>query len=338
MLRIVTTVEVNMGFNLFTRANKIINNVTYKTTSVKITQEVVCDTQELKSVIKKWTEHNGWKISAFVDFLRAVRIQTPVELKELDKESKSFKCTTALGSEFILSLRRNHPSELHITQTLDNHDKLTKIYHTNCKSKANSIPTVNLFVRSIVRGNRKLDSYYNAYVCHRTLVLDNSHLLKVEVSEPNNKLCDDKEIRVLRNHKKIEDYLLSLEVSNNSFTVSEVFDKILELLKFTNEDISLSKRILVSYIELVGKSEIERSKVLREYGQLQEFAVLEDNKTFKVCNNGNWHYISPSVTIRFDKQKHHHVIICTDIDALSNIHETISAVTKRIKKLMKNVQ
>ena len=118
--------------------------------------------------------------------------------------------------------------------------------------------------------------------------LDETHTLKIEIDEPC-KYDAKSEVFVLRNCANIEEYLLGLD---NSLNVAQVYDKLIELLRFSKEDISNSEKILITYIETVDKEERTRSKILINKGEMQEYAVIENGETFHVFKDGDWKYLS----------------------------------------------
>lgn len=250
--------------------------------------KIACDTAELKELITEWTQREGWEFENFADFIELVGVKTPVKLSELDKKSSSFKCVTALNKEIRISLFFGswieYCSEINITD-----GKETRIYTVNSNiEKGKSVPKVTLQRRSIKKSGKELNSFYCESFCNRTLKLDDSHVLKIEISEPD--MHKDKpEILVLRNCEKIEEYLLGLD---SSLVVDAVYKKIMEFLNLSDEDISKCEKILISYIEIVGKVEQVRGKIFLLSGKMQEYAILENKETFHVFKNGNWKYLS----------------------------------------------
>lgn len=70
------------------------------------------------------------------------------------------------------------------------------------------MPKVTLQGRTIKRDKKELSNYYCEFFCHRTLKIDDMHVLKFEIDEPD--MYENKpEILVLRNCEEIEEYLLA---------------------------------------------------------------------------------------------------------------------------------
>lgn len=104
---------------------------------------------------------------------------------------------------------------------------------------------------------------------------------------------------------ELEEYLLGLD---NSLVVAEVYEKMMEFLNFSNEDISKCGKILISYIETADKEERVREKVALTNGKMQEYAILENGETFHVFEDGSWKYLSDSgIRIVYYKKMKQHV-------------------------------
>lgn len=283
--------EVIMSIrDFFARNRENVNEVTSEATTNNLTNAdaVVCDTAELKDLITKWTQNEGWKFSDFATFVELTGVKTPVSLSDWNEEKHSFKCITALNTEVTMSIRFgdwiDYCSELWVT---DGEETRRYMTNSNCE-KDKTIPKVTLQGRTITRNGKELNCYYCEYFCHRTLKLDETHTLKIEIDEPC-KFDEKSEIFVLRNCANIEEYLLSLD---NSLNVAQVYDKLIELLSFSKEDISNSEKILITYVETVDDEERTRSKILINKGKMQEYAIIENGETFHVFKDGNWKYLS----------------------------------------------
>lgn len=161
------------------------------------------------------------------------------------------------------------------------------VTNSNCE-KGKTIPKVTLQGRNITRNGKELSNYYYESFCHRTLKLDETHTLKIEIDEPY-KFYKKSEIFVLRNCTTIEDYLLGLD---NSLDVAQVYDKLVEFLGFSKEDISNIEKFLINYVETVDGEERTRSKILLSQGKMQEYAIIQGEETFHVFKNGDWEYFS----------------------------------------------
>lgn len=283
-----------MSIRDFFARNKNVNEVTSEATtnSLNKADAIICDTAELKNLITKWTQNEGWKFGDFATFVELTGVKTPIKLSEWDEENHSFKCITALNTEVTMSIRFgdwiDFCSELWVTEGEE-----TRRYQTNGNyEKGKTIPKVTLLGRTITRNGKELSSYYCKYFCHRILKLDETHTLKIEIDEPC-KYDEKSEIFVLRNCANIEEYLLGLD---NSLNVAQVYDKLIELLGFSKEDILNSEKILITYLETVYKEERTRSKILINKGKMQEYAIIENGETFHVFKDGNWEYLSNNGT------------------------------------------
>ena len=76
----------------------------------------------------------------------------------------------------------------------------TRRYITNSNSeKGKTLPKVTLQGRTIARNGKELSSYYCEYFCHRTLKLDATHELNIEINEPNGGSYEEPNAAVLKN-------------------------------------------------------------------------------------------------------------------------------------------
>lgn len=318
----------------FSRNKETSNELTSEKASAKAKNEMLCDTLELKELITKWTQNGGWKFEDFATFVELIGVKTPIKLSNWNEKKYSFKCVTALNTEVTIHIRFGDwiefCPELWVTEGEE-----TRRYITNSNSEqGKTVPKVTLQGRTITRNGKELNSYYCTYFCHRTLKLDDTHILKVEINEPNGGSFNNPDAVVLKNCQQIEEYLLSLD---NSLVVSQVYDRVMELLGFSNEDISNSEKILFSYIETVEEEERIRSGISLVKGEVQEYAVLEDGETFHVSKDGSWKYLSNNTSIVYLKKQNHYVFSITGDDSSiinANPAETMLHVKEKISKLM----
>ncbi len=289
--------------------------------------ELTSEMASAKELITKWAQNEGWKLD-FATFVELIGVKTPIKL--IDWDENSFKCVTALNTEVTIHICfgdwLDFCSELLVTEG----DETRKYIITNSNSE---VPKVTLQKRTVTRNGRELSSYYCEYFCYRTLKIDDTHMLRVEIDEPNGGSFDNPDVAVLKNCQQVEEYLLSLD---SSLIVAQVYDRVMELLGFSNEDISNSGKILFSYIETVGEEKRTRSEISKANGIMQEYAVLEDGETFHVSRDG-WTYLSNDTRIVYLKKQNHHVFSITGTEesiTTSNPAETMKRVKERISKLM----
>lgn len=319
--------------NFFTRNSE--------STSTHVANEVICDTEELKDFITKWAKNSGWKFEDFAIFIKLVGVKTPVKLSELDKEKQAFKCVTELNTEVTISLIfgnwgvDDYYPEIHVTEG----EEIREFEANGNFGKVGTVPEVTLMRRTITRNGKELRSFYCNYFFDRTLILDATRQLNVQIHEPTRNSCDTHEVAVLKNCQLVEEYLLGLD---NSLEVAQVYDKLIGLLGFSDEDISNSGRILISYIETIDKEEITRGKILMQKGKMKEYAVTENKETFHVFKDGSWKYISDD-DIRIDylrgKEQTIFSISGTEEKIInvkpSEIIKRVKSKIERLKKLVK---
>lgn len=319
--------------NFFARNRKTVSTKS----SLNLADAVACDTVELKELITRWTQNEGWEFGDFATFVELTGVKTPIKLSELDEKKHSFKCVTALNTEVTISIRFGDGiefcSEIRITEGEETRRYVTNSNHV----QGMTIPKVTLEGRSITRDGKVLSSFYCKYFCHRTLQVDETHTLKIEIDEPY-KYDEKSEIFVLRNCANIEEYLLGLD---NSLNVSQVYDKLIELLGFSKEDISNSEKILITYVEKVDEEERTRSKILINRGEMQEYAILKDGETFHVFKDGDWKYLSDDGTrMEYIAEKRHYVFSITGLEPqimTTSPAEILSRVRLNISELWKFV-
>lgn len=320
--------------NCLSRDKKVKKVVTSKTDTQKLNDKIECDSVELRKFITEWAKNEGWNFENFADFIELIGEKTPIKLSELDEKNCSFNCITALGKKVHISLLFgdwiDFSSEIHVT---DGEETKRYIINTNGE-KGKCVPKVTLHGRNVKRGEKKISSFYCEFFCNRILKIDDMHALKIEIDEPD-KYENKSEILVLQNYDKIEEYLLGLD---NSLVVDEVYEKMMELLNFSNEDISKCEKILISYTETCDKVERVREKILLTNGKKQEYAIFENGETFRVFEDGSWKYLSDSgIRIEYDENTKKYVFSITGNEeniTTVNPGEIMKRVKERISKLL----
>ena len=109
---------------------------------------------------------------------------------------------------------------------------------------------------------------------------------------------------------------------------------------FSEEDISNSQKILISYEESNDKEKRVLSKIFLIKGNMQEYAILENGETFHVFRDGSWRYSSGVIRIFYLEEKKHHVFSITGAEeniTRANLSEIFSRVKKKISELWKFV-
>ena len=305
---------------------------------------IACDTAKLRKFITRWTRNDNWKFENFADFLELIGLETPVKLGEYDGKN-SFKCITAQGKKFFISLFfadwDNFYSRILVKDT--NGDEETQ-YYINTNSEGNSKPTVTLQNKIIKkRDGKKLKCSYSEYLCHRTLKLDDMHILYVEFDQSDECIIKSQNF-VSKNCEDIEEYLLGLD-NTLAVNVDKVYFKIMELLKFSNDDIfKLCERIFISYIETDDKKERILGKILLTDGKLQEYWKCDCGEKFHIFSDGSWKYISNSgIKIVYNEKKKYPVFSFSATgskESISNTNpnEIISRVKTQISEIQKKFE
>lgn len=320
--------------NCFLRNKKVEDVVTSDSEMQKFNNKIECDTVMLRKLITSWTQNEGWNFENFADFIELIGEKTPVKLSELDEKNNSFNCVTALDKKISISLLFgdyiDFSSEIHVT---DGNETKRYIINSNFE-KGKSVPKITLQGRNIKIGEKELNSYYCEFFCHRILKIDDMHVLEIEIYEPN-KYDNKSKILVLQNCEGIEEYLLGL---GNSLVVDEVYEKMMEFLNFSNDDILKCKKVLISYMETFEKEKRVRAKILLINGKKQEYAILENGETFHIFKDGRWNYLSDSgIRIVYNGNIGNYIFSMTgsEYDIVTvNPRETIKRVKERISKLL----
>lgn len=248
---------------------------------------VICDSKEIQKEITNWIGVEKWSFIDFAAFIELIGIKTPVRIS-CESGNTTFKCITATNNKVLISLVSgdwiDSPSKIVVTEGQE-----TRWYRINKNvKKGKTIPKVTLSCRIIEKGGKTLISDYSEFSCNRELKIDDNHTLKVEINEPYGGMFDKFDAAVLRNFKKVEDYLISLD---NKVAILQVYEKIISLLNFSALELLNSNKILVSYIETNEDKEIIRSEILVKNDEVQEYAVSENGETFHRSKDGSWKYL-----------------------------------------------
>lgn len=310
-----------------------------KERDVATRDQIICDTEELKDFISLWTINEGWEFEDFADFMELIGIKTPVKLSQYDKEKYSFQCVTALNTKMGISLvfgdGIDYCSEIRVTE---GEEKRCYFINTNDVGQKKSAPKATLQSRNIKRNGKELESYYSEYHCHRILKLDKTHELEVEIDKPET-YQDQSEFFVLQNCTDIEEYLLGLEAPLNA---TEVYQKMMEFLSFSEEDILKCDKILVSYLETIDDRQLLRSRILLTNGKMQEYAILEEGETYHVFKDGNWVYTSDrGIRIMYleDRKRYTFSVAGSEEEIIAaNPSKTMNKVKTKIAELWKYVK
>lgn len=310
-------------------------NTTPKLETQDLNSKISCDTQELKDFVTSWTKNIGLNFESFAKILELVGIKTPVKLRNYDEKNKSFNCVTDLNKEVHISLIfgcfPDDCPEIRITEGEE-----TKRYYADISYKE-KLPKVKFYGRTIKKDGKELTTYYYESFFDRILKLDNSHILKVDISKSSYN-DDNSELSLLTNQIEIDNYLLGLD---NSLVADEVYEKIIDFMNFSDEDISKCI-ILISYEETVNETEQVRSRILLSNGKMKEYAILENGNTYHVFDNGNWKFISKKgVKITYTENTKKLVFFAdgSEEDIVSlNTREIFSHVKAKISVLFKFVK
>lgn len=301
--------------------------------------EILCDTFEIQEHLNTWTRDVGWSFKDFATFVELIGIKTPIKLSNWNKYLKSFKCTSALGTEFTISLNLENPSDTFATLMVSNEKerRFYEVYNNSGSPSEENIPELTSYGRTIKKNDKELDSFYSSCFCTSSLPIDSTHRLYVEIDVPYRiRLLYPNNLK-LKNYNLVEDYLLTLDTS---LIMDEVFAKVMKLLEFTPKDLADTHRIIFSYVETVGEKKRDRSKIFMENGVIKEYAVLENRETFRVLSDGNWSYLLDNLRIDYHKDKDNYTLSVTEVESnIVNINpaKLMRRVKERISELQRDI-
>lgn len=301
--------------------------------------EISYDSEELKNLIIRWTENEGWAPQAFLDILETLGIKPPLHLSNLDKEDASFTCVSGKEEPIGISLRFgdffDFCTEIWITKGEE-----TNRYELWDSEDAPNRRAIRRQGRIISRAERMLENYYCEHFYNRTLSFGDTHILRVELHTAGNQKINEK---IAKSAETLEAYLLELE---EPVSAQKVYEELIKLLDFSEEDIRATDKILIDYraIKENGKKKKEesRSLVYQKAGEMQEYGVLENGETFLVYRNRNWRYIGDVAQIYFNAElgKCNVMFGSTSMEDMKHLQitELMERVENRIFKLWENVE
>lgn len=312
--------------DFFSRNNKI--------TLTKTTDKVFFETSEIQTLITDWCNKSGFNVNDFSTLVENIGVKTPILLSNLkthNADEHSVKCYTDDNKKITIRICYNAwygISEIWITDK-----EKTKRYFIDIYFSKNIKPC--LFKEILSRKSKKLSTQIRTemnencrqYFCQRILKIDNHYTLEVSINEPyiSSKVSEFSEFR---NYKEVNQYLLSLD---SDLVVLNVYNKLMELLEFTDEDILNSGKILISFTETVGTENVIRGKILKQNGQTLEYATVEHGETFHVSRDGKCKYFYNNISIAYNHYKKSYTLSITG-DETCILSVNPAKVLKRVKK------
>mgnify|MGYP005774849387 CR=1 FL=1 len=299
-------------------------------------QQIVCATNEIKEAMKRWIKKQGWRFNDYVSIVKSIGLETPIKVNKIEGYTSdimkySFSCKTALGTDFIFTLvSANFESMPRIYVVKKNESRTYYLYPKLDKER--SKPGVGIEESKITKTGKRLVSSYCKNYIKMELNLYNMYELDVNIYRPKS-LIHQFDTLTMEKFNEVEDYMLSLETSLNA---SEVYDKLMELLGFSEENINSSEEILVIYGETPEKiinnnpQAYIRSVVIKAYGKMEEYAVFENGETFHVMRDGHCIYVADGIMLEYMKGENNYCL------TLNGAEETI--VDQDLKKLMDRVK
>jgi len=227
--------------------------------------KIICDSLEIKNLIKKFVLSEGWRtnyLDVFSSILESINIKMPVTLTEL-VESEQFKCITSEGIEYNMFLRPSN--DINFDQNAQiwiSNSEVTYRYGITCALTATSIPRAFIECKKIKRAGKELEVQFKHNSCLMTLKFAKTHLLKIEFDNPSWFISSNEMLE----YEEFENFLL--EKVDLSTPVSELYESMINLLKFSDEDISC-KNIIITFVENLYGYEETLSMFLSSKGDIK---------------------------------------------------------------------
>ena len=222
---------------------RVLQRLLYSMNPVK---PVLCDSKDLKRLIKDWMNNEGWKFFQFAAVLNLVGITTPVRLTNLHNRN-IFECEDRYGQKYMVTLRFGDwiedCSEIVVTKTPE-----TRVYIVS-----NNI-TAKLDRRGIIGETKELWSYYGENSWRSLTFKDGTKLeISIDVPDKFEIELDEARKKSMQHYKEIENYLFSLP---NVSSLEEVYETVMNILGYSDEELKKCKNISFQYTR--GKEVIEK--------------------------------------------------------------------------------
>lgn len=287
-----------------------------------ISNVILCTNPQLKDFITNWIKDAGWSFEDFAYFLNSIEVKVPAELSDFN--NCSFKCISPIRGELHISLiyasNIGFPSQIIITTGNE-----TSCYSVKRKNETHNMPEARLFHKSINKDNKQLIISYNDFDVSIELMMDDSHMLELNISVSEND-------EVLKS-EALEEYLLNLD---SSVSINSVYEELIKILNFSAEDINKCDNICIRFKEYIKSAIYMRDKIKLKKGKLQEYVITKDKETFQIYNNGNWNYSSDEdIKISYIKQKEIFTFFMKK--SINDATASNPSVTKRMKYVLSEI-
>lgn len=283
--------------------------------------------KELLEFINRWTDNDGWEFDDFPKFLELVGIKTPVQIEKINSRNETFKCISKDGNEYLVFLQfANLDSNSKIFVTEGNE---TSVYYCSGKSENPEPKVTKQKIRFIEENGKKLSSSYGKYFAYWTLKIDEDYKLIVEVD-----YCKKANICITQNSTEIEEYLFSLEI--NDLAVNEVYEKIIYLLEFSQEDIKQTAEIFISFEKEDDNGKQILACIRLKYGKMYEYAVLENGATYHIYKDKSWSYSNMNNQILYCSKNDSYIFTISgkeDVIVRTSLDDLLNCVKERIFQL-----
>ena len=319
---------------------------------------ILSNSTQCKELIEKWMENENWTFNDFADLLRQININLPITLEKIyqsgrkgDEKIYTIYAKTSDNSSLLISPEFGLDNIRSSTLSISNSDG-ANCYVLPHKSDRIHQPILYLKNRTIL----KTEKYYtkNLYSVfsepgyyYYSLSFGVTEFYPAELTisfrtsrnESPKTYSDFKE-----KFKIIENYLLELD-EQDARQAMKIYQKLIDLLELTEEEIQTSFNLNVSYdTPIKNPSAFNHCRVLSgvffENGKLVKLATLDqDLQSFVVRENGNWEFKNGITNLKYEKKTNIYSITACSKNEFPEINtrQLVKNVKKEILKLQEKL-
>ncbi|CDE90602.1 unknown [Clostridium sp. CAG:389] len=286
---------------------------------------IIFNDPQIKELVTKWTKSGGWKCDDFVYMVKYIGLKAPIVLTDLNTEKETFKCLTADKKEVTMLLKScKKESVIEVREEGE-----TRRYFIGDNSKEKIVlplPKLQTIHRT-KNGKRLIYNYlYNhGIICHCVLIVDEKHMLEVSIVGENT-------YKGFVNDEKVQKYIEELD---DSLTITQVYEDVMNLFELTKEDISKCSSISFCYNE----GDVRRSEIckVRDNSQMYYEIIENEKEWIRVLENGDWQYWVDNINLIYKKATDNYVLNTSGKEAIINcecskILEHVEEMIQRMKR------
>ena len=290
LLHFVTTKEATMNI----RYLRSTQDSDYKH-NAEATIAITCCDDEIKACVSKWAGSEGWSLHDFSMIAELLGFTLPISLNEWNSEEKSFTMRSKSKVARIklrLGDGMDYFSEVEVSEKgrIERYSVFSRdrVFHAMLESQIEE------------KAGKTLKSSYATSFCSRTLELPNGYQLYFNVTEPGGGSFEETNAKVFEECDKINQYLFGIPKKCDDLDVTLVFSNLMDLYKFSSEDIASAEQIRLQFTDPKGYTKSEK---LLQNGKCVRFVETIRNGTYEVCADGNWSYETDEISISYDSDE-----------------------------------